>query len=105
MARGLPVIGSAVPGIRELLPDDLLFDPKRPAAIVRLIEGFLHQNRYRRAAQLCARRATDFAPGRLSAARRALLSSLRAIAVRAPRATACPTESLEVVPALPNSPI
>ena len=31
MARGLPVIGSAVPGIRELLPRSSLFDPGRPS--------------------------------------------------------------------------
>jgi phosphatidyl-myo-inositol dimannoside synthase len=105
MARGLPVIGSAVPGIRELLPNELLFDPRRPAEIAHLIEGFLGQGRYRQAARSCAQIAAGFAPGRLSASRKALLSTLRAIAARSPKATASSPESLDVVPALPNSPI
>jgi phosphatidyl-myo-inositol dimannoside synthase len=105
MARGLPVIGSAVGGIRELLPDELLFDPKRPAEIAHLIEGLRHQDRYRRAAQLCARIAADFALGRLSASRKALLSTLRAHATQTPRASACSPENLDVVPALPKSPM
>jgi phosphatidyl-myo-inositol dimannoside synthase len=105
MARGLPVIGSAVPGIRELLPDDLLFDPRRPEEIARLIAGFFRQDRYGRAARSCAEIAVGFAPDRLSAARKDLLSGLRAIAARMPRATACPPGSLDPVPALPKSPI
>ncbi|MGH6915440.1 MAG: glycosyltransferase, partial [Geminicoccales bacterium] len=105
MARGLPVIGSAVPGLRELLPDDLLFDPKRPAEIAHLIDGLLRQDRYCRAARLCAQIAAGFAPDRLSASRKALLSTLRAHATRMPRAAACSPERLDVVPAVSKSPI
>jgi phosphatidylinositol alpha-1,6-mannosyltransferase len=105
MARGLPVIGSAAPGIRELLPDELLFDPKRPDEIVGRIEAFLRRDGYGRAARLCARIAVEFAPDSLSAARRTLLSTLRATAARASRAPACSRESLDTVPALPKSPI
>jgi phosphatidylinositol alpha-1,6-mannosyltransferase len=105
MARGLPVIGSAAPGIRELLPDELLFDPRRPREIVRRIEALLRADGYRRAARLCATIAVDFTPGKLSAAREALLSELRAIAARAPQAPAYSPESVDMVPALPKSPI
>jgi phosphatidyl-myo-inositol dimannoside synthase len=105
MACGLPVIGSAVPGIRELLPDDLLFDPKRPAEIARLIAGFVRADRYGRAARSCAAIALGFAPDRLSASRKALLSTLRTIAARTPRPAAPFPESLDMVPALPKSPI
>jgi glycosyltransferase involved in cell wall biosynthesis len=78
MARGLPVIGSAVGGIRELLPNDLLFRPDRPAAIVDLIERLSDDAIYRRAAHACATIATAFALARLSARRRDLLGRLKA---------------------------
>ena len=103
MARGLPVIGSATPGVRELLPDGLLFDPRRPAEIARLIAGLRDHDRYRQAARLCAQIAVDFALDSLSASRKALLSALRANALRKSRPSACAAESLELVPALPRS--
>jgi phosphatidylinositol alpha-1,6-mannosyltransferase len=99
MARGLPVIGSAVAGIRELLPNELLFDPREPQAVVDLIRKSRNPAVYGRWAGKCRELAVEFAPGRLSALRRALLSTLRAHATRTSRASTCSTGRLNVVPA------
>jgi glycosyltransferase involved in cell wall biosynthesis len=103
MARGLPVIGSAVPGIRELLPTEVLFDPRRPREITHLIESLLGQGRYRQVARSCAEIAVDFASDRLSASRKRLLSALCAMALRRPQPSACAAEHLDVVPGLSKS--
>jgi phosphatidyl-myo-inositol dimannoside synthase len=105
MARGLPVIGSAVGGIRELLPTELLFDPREPKAVVDLIRELQDPAVYGRWAEKCREIVVEFAPVRLSASRRALLSTLRAHATRTVRASAWLPEGLDVVSALPNSPI
>jgi phosphatidylinositol alpha-1,6-mannosyltransferase len=73
MARGLPVIGSAVPGIRELLPDEHLFDPGEPEGVVDVIRRFQHPAVYGRWAEKCRDMAADFALEMLSARRRELL--------------------------------
>jgi glycosyltransferase involved in cell wall biosynthesis len=80
MARGLPVVGSTAPGIRELLPEACCFDPADPQAIVAMVRRFAEPDMYREAAQACSARAVEFAHGRLSAKRRALLMQLRCLA-------------------------
>ena len=77
MARGLPVIGSDVPGVRELLPAPYLFESGRPAALVTSIRGFLDQTHYRCAAEECWRIAQQFSARLLAERRRALLGAFK----------------------------
>jgi phosphatidylinositol alpha-1,6-mannosyltransferase len=81
MARGLPVIGSAVPGIRELLPDEHLFDPGRPEQIAGLITRLQSESDYRRSAEQSVRIAKEIVADVVSPRRQALYRSLREIAL------------------------
>jgi hypothetical protein len=83
MARGLPAIGSAVGGIRELLPGDHLFDPRDANAMLGLMRQFMDPPRYRHGAATCNAIAEGFAADLLSQRRRALYYRLREIATRA----------------------
>jgi phosphatidylinositol alpha-1,6-mannosyltransferase len=76
MARGLPVIGSAVPGIRELLPPALLFEPADSESIVAAIRRLCPPRAYERWADECRGAAAAFSLDILSARRRELLSHL-----------------------------
>jgi len=103
MARGLPVIGSAAPGLCELLPPQYLFEPWRADQIVRLVATFFDRNRYRQAARLSAHTAADFALDRLSASRRDLMSTFHATACQARRSADRASASLKVMRTLPGS--
>jgi glycosyltransferase involved in cell wall biosynthesis len=85
MARGLPVIGSAVDGIRELLPSQYLFDPANPKAISAMLPLFLDDSHYKCAAEACWKVAQQFTLDALSRRRQALLGSLK---------TQCPRDRL-----------
>jgi glycosyltransferase involved in cell wall biosynthesis len=80
MARGLPALGSAVGGLRELLPDAQLFEPGDADGMVALVREFLDPTRYARAATLCRQTAQAFVADALSRRRRALYRHLRLIA-------------------------
>jgi phosphatidyl-myo-inositol dimannoside synthase len=84
MARGLPVIGSAVPGIRELLSPALLFEPADSASIVAAIRRLSPPHAYERLAEQCHRTAAGFALDILSARRRELLRHLKRRPVQGP---------------------
>jgi phosphatidyl-myo-inositol dimannoside synthase len=77
MARGLPAIGSAVPGIRELLPPALLFEPADSGSIVAAIRRLRPPHAYERLAEECRQTAAGFALDILSARRRELLRHLK----------------------------
>jgi glycosyltransferase involved in cell wall biosynthesis len=81
MARGLPVIGSAVPGIRELLPRSSLFDPGRPEQIAALIGRLRIAADYRRSAEQSVRIAQEFVADVISPRRQALYRRFREIAL------------------------
>lgn len=77
MAAGLPVIGSDVPGIRQLLPHWLLFDPAAPGDLLERCRMLLDDGAYRRAAAYGSAKVREFTADVLSARRRALLAELR----------------------------
>jgi phosphatidyl-myo-inositol dimannoside synthase len=99
MARGLPVIGSTAPGVRELLPEAHCFDPADPQAIVAMIRRLADPEVYRQAAQACSARAVEFAHDRLSARRRALLIHLHSLAQA--RNALVPRSGMRTAPASP----
>jgi phosphatidyl-myo-inositol dimannoside synthase len=87
MARGLPVIGSAVPGIRELLPPEHLFDPRRSEQIAGLIKRLRIEADYRRSAEQCVRIGKEFASDVISPQRQGSYRHFRKIALE--RSIAC----------------
>jgi glycosyltransferase involved in cell wall biosynthesis len=81
MARGLPVIGSGVPGIRELLPQSSLFDPGRPEQIAALIGRLRIAANYRQSSEQSVRIAREFVADVISPRRQALYRRFREIAL------------------------
>jgi glycosyltransferase involved in cell wall biosynthesis len=81
MAAGLPVIGSDIPGIRQLLPHWLLFPPASPTDLLARCRMLLDDGSYRRAATHGSSRVTEFTADVLSARRRSLLAELRKLTV------------------------
>jgi len=77
MAVGLPVLGSDVAGIRQLLPHWLLFDPALPASLLERCRVLFDDVAYRRAAAHGSSKVREFTADVLSARRRALLAELR----------------------------
>jgi glycosyltransferase involved in cell wall biosynthesis len=77
MAAGLPVVGSDVPGIRQLLPHWLLFDPAVAADALERCRLLLDDGSYRRAAAYGSSKVREFTDDVLSTRRRALLAELR----------------------------
>ena len=77
MALGLPVIGSDIPGLRQLLPHWLLFDPAAPASLLERCRMLLDDAAYRRAAAHSSGKVKEFTRDVLAARRHALLAELR----------------------------
>jgi glycosyltransferase involved in cell wall biosynthesis len=84
MAAGLPVIGSDIPGIRQLLPHWLLFDPASPASLLERCRLLLDDASYRRAGAHGTSKVREFTADILAARRRALLAELRQLALAPP---------------------
>ena len=93
MAVGLPVIGSDVAGIRQLLPHWLLFDPAAPASLLERCRVLFDDVAYRRAAAHGSSKVREFTADVLSPRRRALLAELRQLALT-------PLEPQRAAPAL-----
>lgn len=93
MAVGLPVIGSDVAGIRQLLPHWLLFDPAAPASLLERCRVLFDDVAYRRAAAHGSSKVREFTADVLSPRRRALLAELRQLAL-------APLEPQRAAPAL-----
>jgi len=81
MAVGLPVIGSDVAGMRQLLPHWLLFDPASPASLLERCRMLLDDLTYRRAAAHGSSKIREFTTEVLSPRRRGLLAALRQLAL------------------------
>ena len=105
MAAGLPVIGSDVPGIRQLLPHWLLFDPASPASLLERCRLLLDDVSYRRAAAHGSSKVREFTADVLAARRRALLAELRQLALAPPEPrSAAPGPAIAAAPSAGLSP-
>jgi phosphatidyl-myo-inositol dimannoside synthase len=92
MAAGLPVLGSDVPGIRQLLPAWLLFDPASAASLLERCRMLRDGERYRAAATHGSRKVTEFTSDVLAGRRRRLLAELRRLAAMPGRERPTSTE-------------
>ncbi len=61
MAAGVPIVGTAVPGIEEFVDDDIgrLLAPESPGALAEAISALRDDDTRRRLGRACARRVTD----------------------------------------------